>query len=127
MILPMLAVERDNGDFSDGARLQAAHINAVVLRMGSRNIERLDAADLTKEMFGDSGVECIGRKRFLPLEEPKPRPWNDEMKKTRFTADRAIAFDRFYVRFRLNLESYPAAMASTAVLDHVSLARICAA
>ena len=99
MILPMLAIERDNGDFSYGARLQAAHINAVVLRMGSRNIKRLDAADLAKEMFGNSGVECIRRKRFLPLEESEPRPWNDEMKKTCFTADRAIAFDRFYVRF----------------------------
>jgi len=49
------------------------------------------------------------------------------MKKTGFTADRAIAFDRFYIWFRLNLESNPAAMASTAVLDHVSLALICAA
>ena len=91
--------------------------------MRSRNIEGLNAADFAKQMLGDAGVECVIRKRFRPLEQGEPRPGNDEMEETAFTADRAIAFDRFNVRLRLNLESNAAAMASTAVLDHVSLAR----
>jgi hypothetical protein len=74
MVLPMLAIERDDGDFSDCARLQAAHINAVVLRMRSRNIERLDPADFAKQMLGDSGVECVGRKRFRTLVKSELRP-----------------------------------------------------
>jgi hypothetical protein len=72
MFFPMLTIERCNSDFSDGAWLQAAYIDAVVLRMRSRNIKGLDAAHFAKQMLGHAGVKCVGRERFRPLEKGKP-------------------------------------------------------
>jgi hypothetical protein len=43
------------------------------------------------------------------------------MKKPALTADRTVAFDRFYLSLSFNLEPDPAAMASPAVFDQVNL------
>ena len=43
------------------------------------------------------------------------------MKKAALAANRTVAFDGFYLRLRFNLKPDPAAMASTAVFDQVTL------
>jgi hypothetical protein len=47
---------------------------------------------------------------------------DDKVKKTAFTADRAVALDRFYLSPCFNLEPHPAAMASASVFDQVTFA-----
>lgn len=42
------------------------------------------------------------------------------MKETALAADRTVAFDGFYLRWRFDLKPYPAAMASTVVLDRMN-------
>jgi hypothetical protein len=55
------------------------------------------------------------------LDESESRFWDDEMEKAALAADRTVAFDGFYLRRRFDFKLYPAAMASTAVFDHVNL------
>ncbi len=67
MFLPMLAVESDNRNFSDRRIVQAAHVDAVAIGVGPRNVKRFDAAHFAKQVFGNTGVEYIGRKMFSAL------------------------------------------------------------
>lgn len=87
MCLPVLAVKGYHRHFSDRSQIQTAHINAVAIRMGPRNVEGFDSAHWAKQMPGDSGVESVGREGFGTLDESEPRFWHDEMKKTAFAAD----------------------------------------
>src|SRR5262245_29544586 len=121
MGFPMLAVKGDDCNFSDRGRLQTAHIDAVTVGMRSRDIERLDPARFTKQMLGDTGVECVSRQRFRALDETEPRLRDDEMKKPAFAADRTVAFDGFNLSLCFDLKLDPAAMASTPVFDQLNL------
>ena len=127
MILPILAVEGDHRNFFDRSRFQASYVNAVTVRMRSGNIEGFYTTCFTKHVYGDTGVECVGRKRFRTLDKSEARFGHDQMEKSALTADRTVAFDRFDRRRRFNLEPHPAAMAATAVFDQVTLLRACAA
>jgi hypothetical protein len=90
--------------------------------MGSRNVKRFNPAHFTKKMLGDPGVESVGGKGFGTLNESETRFRDDKVKKTAFTADRAVALDRFYLSRCFNLEPHPAAMASASVFDQVTFA-----
>jgi len=67
MILPVHAVELTDVDLLDRAGIQAARIDAVAVGVGTRDVKRFDAANPAKQMFGDSGVECICRQVFVAL------------------------------------------------------------
>ena len=51
------------------------------------------------------------------MDESESRFWHDEMEKAALAADRTVAFDSFYLRRRFDFKRYPAAMASTLVLN----------
>ena len=121
MGLPIPAVEGGHRNFFDCSRFQAAHVNTVTVGMRSRNIERFDATGFTKHVLRDTGVEGISGNRFRTLDKREPRLRHDQMKKPALSTDRTIAFDRFDRSRCFNLEPDPAAMAATAVFDHVAL------
>jgi hypothetical protein len=121
MVLPMLAVKGDHRHFFDGSRFQAAHVDAVTVRVRSRNIERFDAACFTEHVLRHTGVEGVSRKRFRTLDKSETGLWHDEMQKPALAADRAVAFNGVDLGLSFNLELYPAAMASAAVFDQVTL------
>jgi hypothetical protein len=60
VFFPILAVKGYHNNFSDRSRLQATHIDAVTVGIGSRNIEGFNPAHFAKQMLGDTGVECVG-------------------------------------------------------------------
>jgi hypothetical protein len=120
MVFPILAVKSRHRYFFDCSRIQAAHVNAVTVRMRSRHIERFDATCLTKHVLCHTGVEGVDRKRFRTLDESEAGFRHDQMKKPAFTTDRTVAFDRFDRSRRFDLESHTAAMAATAVFNQVS-------
>jgi len=60
VLLPILAIKGYHNNFSNRSRLQAAHIDAVTIGIGSRNIEGFDPAPFAKQMLGHAGIECVG-------------------------------------------------------------------
>lgn len=59
MPLAVLAVKLFDRDPLDGPRLEAAHIDAITVRVGTRHVKRLDAANLAEHVPGETGVKGI--------------------------------------------------------------------
>ena len=59
VLFPIHAVERTYSNLLDRAGFETAHVDAVAVGIGARHIKGFDAANFTKEMLGDAGVEFI--------------------------------------------------------------------
>ena len=88
----MAAVEAADGKRSDIDVIQTTHIHVDLIRVGTRNVKRMNAAGGAKGMLGDAGIKTVCRQRILTAKELEGLRRHDEMEKTFFAADRAIAF-----------------------------------
>ena len=59
VLFPIYPVELTYFDPLDRAGFETAHVDAVAVGIGARHIKGFDAANFTKEMLGDAGVEFI--------------------------------------------------------------------
>ena len=80
-----------NGECCDIDTVKAARIDIDLIGVGTRNIKRMNAASGAKSVLRDTGIESIGRQRILAADQLERFRRHDEMKKTFFAADRAIA------------------------------------
>src|SRR5918992_4563066 len=117
MVLPIFSIKGSYGDPFDPIGLQAPHVYAVAVGVGSRNVERFDAAHPAKEVLGYARVECVTYQRLRALSESEPGFRHDEMKKAGLSTDRAIAFNGLNGGRSLDLKPHAAAMAPAFVFD----------
>ena len=113
----MPSVEPTYFDLSDRAGLETAHIHAVAVRIGARHVERLDTANLTKQMACDAGAKSVGRQRFRTLKQPETRLGDNQVKESALAADRAVTLDGFDVGGRRDRKFYAAAMTPAAMFN----------
>ena len=59
VLFPVSAVKLLNSDFFEAGLIQAAQVNAVTIRIGTRNVEGFDAAGFTKHVFSFAGIKGI--------------------------------------------------------------------
>ena len=59
IFFPVLAIEFEKRYRVDGRRIKATSVDAIPFRVGTRNIERLDAAVLAKIVFGSARVKRV--------------------------------------------------------------------
>ena len=95
------------------------NIDAESVRVRSRYIERLDAAESTEMMLRDTSIECVGRNRILALQKPKIIPRYEKVQETALLADAAVTFRRLDIGRRLNLEFHRTAVATSHVSCHM--------
>ena len=62
---PILAIERFDTHLYNRSRIQAARIDIYALGIAAWNIETLDAANFTKQMFGYAGIESVFSQKFM--------------------------------------------------------------
>ena len=89
--LPLLAVDLNHCRSRHGSFIQAAHVDAVAIRMRAWNIERFDAAARAEKMLGSAGIELIGGQGILSGNEFEARGRDYEMQISRFAANGAVA------------------------------------
>ena len=116
MLLPILPVERFDNQF-DWIRLQTSYINIVPVGIRSRDVERFDSAERAEAMPGHARVERVGGETLLAAQQLEAGFWDDEMKVSRFRADRTVAVTAFEFLRRLNFEPHGLAMTTT-LIDH---------
>src|SRR5512147_1823887 len=59
-LFPVPAVEQGNAHDAHGAIVEAAHIHAETVRLGTRHVEALYSAHGAKMVLRGAGVECVG-------------------------------------------------------------------
>src|SRR5262249_29414995 len=116
-LLPLLPVERGDGEGGHGGRVDAARVDTDSVGVGARHIERLDAAGGTKIVLCDVGVERVRRERVLTLEELEALGGHDQMQIARLGANGAVALGDAKLGGRLHLEAHPAAVTAARVND----------
>lgn len=67
VLLPILSIELGYSHTRHRRLIQTAHVDAVAIGVGTRHVERFDAANFAKKMLGDFGVEGISRQMTLAL------------------------------------------------------------
>jgi hypothetical protein len=117
MVLPIFSIKGSYGDPFDPIGLQAPHVDAVAVGIGSRNVKRFDAAHPAKEVLGYARVECVTYQRLRARNESESGFWHDEMKKAALSTYRAIALNGLYGGGSLDLKPHAAAMAPAFVFD----------
>src|SRR5512145_1087218 len=122
-LFPVPAVEWRNIHLADGLRIDAAHVDAVAVRIRTRHIERLDAAHPAEKMPGDSGVERISRKKLRALNQGEARLGHDKMEIAALAAHRAVALARLDFRGRLDFKAHAPAVATSRMPGHNSACR----
>lgn len=79
MLFPTAPVKRDNFDVL-GAHVETTHVDAIAVRIGTRNIERFDAANFAKQVFCHRGIELVFDEELGALMQGKLIFRNDQMK-----------------------------------------------
>src|SRR5258705_7044750 len=112
LALPVPSVKRLQAHRAYRAGIETAGIDAVAVRMGTRNVERLYAAARAEEVLGRTGVEFVQRERVVAGEKVELLLRYDQMEETAFCADRAIALQHVEIVGREHLEGYRPAVAA---------------
>ena len=94
MLFPTAPVKRDNFDVLV-AHVETTHVDAIAVRIGTRNIERFDAANFAKQVFCHRGIELVFDEELAALMQSKLIFRNDQMKKPALATNGAVAFERF--------------------------------
>ena len=116
MQLPVLAVKRFDDQFP-GLRIEAADVDVVSVGIGPGDVERFYAAGFAEFVLSDSCVERVGRQLALAFEQLELRPWDDQVQKAGFGADRAVAIPALDFLRRFDFELHRSAV-TTAAIDH---------
>jgi hypothetical protein len=59
VLFPVLAIEILDLDMFEGTGVDTAEVNADAVRVGTRDVERLNAAGFAEVMLRDAGIERI--------------------------------------------------------------------
>ena len=72
VLFPILTVELGYLHFFHGPGVQAAHIHADAVRMGSGEVKRLDTAVSAERVLGGSSVERVCGQAIIAAQELEP-------------------------------------------------------
>ena len=89
----MPPVERIRPDLCQVDVVEAANVDAELVRVRSRHIEGVNAAMAAECVLGGQRVELVGGELVLAAQQLKMFRRDDEMQKTFFGADRTVALD----------------------------------
>ena len=87
----MPPVKRNNFDIF-GGDVETTHVDAIAVRIGTRNIERFDAANFAKQVFCHRGIELVFDEELGALMQGKLIFRNDQMEKSALATNGAVAF-----------------------------------
>src|SRR5215467_11727691 len=110
----MAAVEMTDGEYTDIDAIEAPHVHIDFIGIGARNIKWMNAASGAKRVLGDAGIEAICRQRILAAHELEGFWRHDQMKKSLFAANRAIAFGDPR-KIRGHAKAHPPTMAAAVI------------
>ncbi len=103
--------------------VEAAGIDADLVRVRPRHIKRVHAAMPAKGVLGRVGVELIGRELLAALQQLELRGRHDQMQDALLGADRAVAFEQIG-QVGAHPKPHPAAMTTAFIsLDHLQRLR----
>src|SRR6516165_9544252 len=91
----MPPVERIRPDLCQVDVVEAANVDAELFRVRSRHIESMNAAMAAECVLGGQRVELVGGELVLAAQQLEMFWRDDEMQKTFFGADRAVALGEF--------------------------------
>ena len=80
--------------------VQAIHIDANAVRMGTRLVPGLDSAVAAEVMLRRAGIERVGLKIFLSFEQVKVAFRDNQVQIATFATDAAIAFRNLEIGWR---------------------------
>src|SRR6516162_216999 len=89
----MPPVERIRPDLCQVDVVEAANVDAELVRVRSRHIEGVNAAMAAECVLGGQRVELVGGELVLAAQQLKMFRRDDEMQKNFFGADRTVALD----------------------------------
>jgi len=89
----MPPVERIRPDLCQVDVVEAANVDAELVRVRSRHIEGVNAAMAAECVLGGQRVELVGGELVLAAQQLKMFRRDDEMQKTFFGADRTVALE----------------------------------
>src|SRR5690242_11395446 len=101
----------------ENVAIEAARVDAVTMRMRTRNVERFHTAVFAEQVPRGAGVETVFGERVFALQQAEARSGHDEMQETRHAADRAVAFLHLRMRRRIHFETHAAAVAAAGMSD----------
>ena len=71
--------------------IETARVDVDLVRVGTRHIERMNAAVFAERVLRNAGVECVGRKVILAADSFELLGRDDQMPEALLGADRAVA------------------------------------
>jgi hypothetical protein len=112
MLFPILSIKRLDGVLHIIRRIETPEIDAKSIWVGSGYIKRLYTANLAEMMLRNTGAECIGGEACPASQQTKFFRWNDQVKKSRLAANRAIALREHWILGKFHLKPDRAAVAT---------------
>lgn len=112
ILCPVFTVERRNRNGLNAVAVKTVDVNTDAVRMRARHIVGLDAAVAAKIMARNLAIELVKRQLVLPAQQTKIVLRDQQMQEPTHSTDTAIAVICRDVRFRINLKSNAAAMAT---------------
>src|SRR5271167_428221 len=78
-MLPITAVEIAEFERRNIDAVETAHIDVDLIRVGARNVERMNAAGGAERVLRDAGIEAVGRQRILAAQQLEQVPRHNQM------------------------------------------------
>src|SRR5262245_29883292 len=119
ILLPLPAVEGLDREALQVHPFKAADIDVNLIRVRTRNVVGVNAADRTKVVFGGFGVELIKRDHLCGSKQAELPGLDDQVQEPFFAANRTIALND-PVQVGGDLEPHPPAMAASLIGWHKS-------
>src|SRR5579864_7718857 len=80
-VFPIASVEMVQLESGEIDTIETANVDVDLIRIGARNVERMDAASRAEGVLGRAGVELISRQRILAAEQFERVRHHDEVQK----------------------------------------------
>lgn len=125
VFLPVLTVERYQGDTFDACSIYATAIDANPVWMRTRYVERLDPTLAAKIVPCDACVELVAGQCLFTLQKSKCRTGHFQVLVTAHSAYAAIAFTESQVSRRIHFKTDIPAMTAAFMHNHYSIPDFC--
>src|ERR1051326_6719120 len=113
-VFPMPAVELLDRQRGEVDAIKTADVDVDLVRIGTRHIERMDAAMLAEGVLRGPGAELIGRKLGLAAHALELLRRHDQMQEALHAAERAVAIGHA-IEARGGAKRHPPAVATAFV------------
>lgn len=120
-VLPVLSITFLYLDLFDRSVVQTMRGNPVSILIRPRNVEGLNSASHTENVFGLMGIEGVGLEIVMSLQQLELLQRDDEMTVLLLHANTAVAIEDIENRWSIDLKSDGTAVASSCMFDHVAL------